>query len=108
MSSPALAPAALPPEWAAERAAWATERAALHEHIARLEQRIAWFERQLFGEKSERRHLAPPPEQLSLGAGLGDPAAGATATQTVAAHQRRPATKTKADGECQWPWELSH
>ena len=101
MSSLALATVALPPEWAEERAAWAAERAALHERIARLEQRIAWFERQLFGEKSERRHLEPPPEQLSLGEGLGGAAPPAEPTQTVAAHQRR--RRARAEGESEEP-----
>jgi transposase len=101
MSSIALATVALPPEWAEERAAWATERAALHERIARLEQRIAWFERQLFGEKSERRHLEAPPEQLALGEGLGGAAPPAAPTQTVAAHQRR--RRARAEGESEEP-----
>ena len=91
--------ATLAPEWAAERADLHQRIDQLEEQNRRLEQRLAWFERQLFGEKSERRHGAPRPEQLSLGAGLGDPAPAATPTQAVAAHQRRPATKTKADGE---------
>ena len=60
MASPAAAATHAPPEWAAERAE-------LKERIAQLEQQLAWFQRQLFGEKSERRPLAPPPEQLSLG-----------------------------------------
>jgi transposase len=92
MPAPALSTPLPPAEWAAE---WAI----LLARIAQLEQQLAWFQRQLFGEKSERRHCEPPPEQLSLGAGLGDPAPAATPTQAVAAHQRRPATKTKADGE---------
>ena len=34
-----------------------------------LKERVAWFEKQLFGSKSEKRHVAPP-EQTSL---LGSP-----------------------------------
>ena len=30
-----------------------------------LKERVAWFEKQLFGSKSEKRHVAPP-EQTSL------------------------------------------
>jgi len=89
MSSPALATTA-PPDWGAERAR-------LLEQIARLEQRLAWFERQLFGEKSERRHLAPPPEQLALGAGLGGGEPAAAPAQAVAAHQRR--RRARAESE---------
>ncbi len=99
MSSPALATAALSPEWAAERTAWAGERARYEERIARLEQRIAWFERQLFGEKSERRHLEPPPEQLSLGE-VGGAAPPAEPAQEVAAHRRR---RARAEGETAEP-----
>jgi transposase len=93
MSSLALATTE-PPEWA-------VERARLLEHIARLEQRLAWFERQLFGEKSERRHGEPPPEQLALGEGLGDAAPATAPTQTVAAHQRR--RRVRGDGESEEP-----
>ncbi|WP_041603794.1 hypothetical protein [Thioflavicoccus mobilis] len=53
-----------PPEWPAERAE-------LLARIDQLEQQLAWFQRQIFGEKSERRHGEPPPEQMSLGEGLG-------------------------------------
>jgi len=78
---------------------WAAERARLLEHIARLEQRLAWFERQLFGEKSERRHLAPPPEQMSLGEGLAPAPGPAPASHTVAAHTRRLSAKDTPDTE---------
>ncbi len=94
--SPAPAPVALPPEWAAE---WVAERTQLVARIAELERHVAWFQRQLFGAKSERRHIDPPPEQMALGEGLGDTAPLPAPAQPVAAHQRRPATKTKADEE---------
>jgi transposase len=90
MSSPAIARTDAPPEWA-------SERAELRARIAQLEQQIAWFQRQLFGEKSERRHLQPPPEQMTLGEGLGAAKPAPEPTRAVAAHHRRPATKT--DGE---------
>jgi transposase len=92
MSSPAVAATNAPPDWA-------VERAELKERIAQLEQQLAWFQRQLFGEKSERRHLAPPPEQLSLGDVLGAAPGSEPARRTVAAHQRRIAAKATADGE---------
>ncbi len=66
--------------------------------IAQLEQQLAWLQRQVFGEKSERRHLDPPPEQLSLGEGLTGPTADPAATQPVAAHTRRRLTPG-ANGE---------
>lgn len=97
MSSPALATATRPPEWSAERADLHQRIDQLEEDNRRLEQRIAWFERQLFGEKSERRHLAPPPEQLSLGEGLREVPEAPVPTQLVAAHRRRRATKPVAN-----------
>ena len=88
--SPALATVESPPEWVAERTL-------LVARIADLERQVAWFQRQIFGEKSERRLIEPPPEQMALGEGLGGPAPAATPTQPVAAHQRR--RTTKAEGE---------
>jgi transposase len=93
--STALAPVAAPPEWVAERARFEACIRQRDEHIARLEQRIAWFERQIFGEKSERRIIEPPPEQMALGEGLGQAAPAVEPTQPVAAHQRRRPAKTE-------------
>jgi transposase len=87
------------PEWAAERAQMLAERGELHERIARLEHQLAWFQRQLFGEKSERRHIEPPPAQMSLGEGLAPTPEGAPARRKVTAHERRVASKPAQDGE---------
>ena len=92
---PAVAhnPTAPPPSWEAERAR-------LEAQIAALTHQLEWFKRQLFGEKSERRHLQVPPEQMSLGEGFGAPQPQVPPTQPVAAHHRRVATGTSAaDGE---------
>jgi hypothetical protein len=77
---PAVAhnPTAPPPSWEAERAR-------LEAQIAALTHQLEWFKRQLFGEKSERRHLQVPPEQMSLGEGLGAPQPQVPPTQPVAA-----------------------
>ena len=88
---PALATVASPPEWVAERTL-------LVARIADLERQVAWFQRQLFGEKSERRHIDPPPEQMALGEGLGDTAPATLPPQPVAAHQRRRTTKAEGEG----------
>jgi transposase len=80
----------LPPDWAAERAQ-------LQGRISELEQQLAWFKRQLFGEKSERRTLEPPPSQLSLGEDLQGPQPDPEASQPIAAHQRRRTPKTETD-----------
>ena len=78
-------------------AEWAAERAELHQRIAALEHQLEWFKRQLFGETSERRHLEPPPEQMSLGEGIGAPALDPAAKRTVDAHQRRISAKRTDD-----------
>ena len=52
-----------PSQWAAERAQMLAERSALQARIAQLEHQLAWFQRQLFGEKSERRHIEPRPDR---------------------------------------------
>ena len=89
---PAVAhnPTAPPPHWEAERAQ-------LQAQIAALTHQLEWFKRQLFGEKSERRHGDVPPEQMSLGEGLGAPQPDPQPTQPVAAHRRRVATCARED-----------
>ena len=88
---PALATVESPPEWVAERTL-------LVARIADLERQVAWFQRQLFGEKSERRHIESPPEQMALGEGLGAPAPATLPPQPVAAHQRQRAAKAQGEG----------
>jgi len=77
--------------------AWAAERAQLQGRICELEQQLAWFKRQLFGEKSERRTIAPPSAQLSLGEGLAGVQPDPAASQPIAAHQRRRKVKPETD-----------
>lgn len=71
---------------------WTLERAQLQGRISDLERQLAWFQRQLFGAKSERRHLQPPPEQMSLGEAFGSASEPAPEpSRPVNAHQRRTA-----------------
>lgn len=63
------------------------------EEIKALKRQLEWFKKQLFGPKSERRHVDSSPAQLSLGeagppAGTSEPS-----VRTVAAHTRRVAVK---------------
>ena len=59
----------------AEAAQWAPERvvelaqahAALQREVQTIQHQLEWFRRQLFGQKSEKRPLAPHPAQLHLG-----------------------------------------
>lgn len=92
MSVNALSTTDIPPDWAAERAQ-------LKERIAQLEHQLAWFQRQLFGEKSERRHIEVPPEQMSLGEGLAAPPGVEPARRTVGAYERRVGAKPAQDTE---------
>lgn len=38
----------------------------LSEQVTQLQHQLDWFKRQLFGQKSEQRHIEPNPHQLSL------------------------------------------
>ena len=55
--------------WVAERDQAQDQIRPLREQVAALERQLDWFKRQLFGQKSERRGVEPPPEQMSLGEG---------------------------------------
>jgi len=91
MTSSACDIAGTPPEWAAERAE-------LLARIAQLEGQLAWFQRQIFGERSERRHVAPP-EQLCLGEGFANVEEAPAPTAPVSAHQRRARRNKSEDSE---------
>ncbi len=74
------------------------ENADLRQQIATLSQQLAWLQRQVFGQKSERR-LLDNPDQLGLETLLGDaaPAASVVATQEI--HYTRRAPKAR-DESC--------
>ncbi|CAL94650.1 hypothetical truncated transposase [Azoarcus olearius] len=88
----------------AEAAQWAPERilelaqakAALHRELdamrsefASVKHQLEWFRRQLFGQKSEKRAIAPSPAQMHLGE-LPIPASQPEVPgKTVAGHTRR-------------------
>jgi transposase len=70
--------------------------AALSEQVAALKHQVMWFERQIFGQKSERFIATPNPEQLYLGQ-LPIPETQPEKRKSVPAHTRRLATKDGAD-----------
>ena len=74
------------------------ENAELRQQIATLSQQLAWLQRQVFGQKSERR-LLDNPDQLGLETLLGDaaPAAPVVATQEI--HYTRRVPKAR-DASC--------
>ena len=72
------------------------ENADLRQQIATLSQQLAWFQRQLFGQKSERR-LVDNPDQLGLEALLGDATAAAPVVPTQEIHYTRRVPKARAE-----------
>jgi transposase len=66
------------------------------ETIAELKHRLAWFERQLFGQKSERLKLLQNPQQMVLGEVAAGAAGSVPEGKVVAAHVRRPARRDLA------------
>ena len=70
------------------------ENADLRQQIAALSQQLAWLQRQIFGQKSERR-LIDHPDQLGLEALLGDAAPAAPAVPTQAIHYTRRVPKAR-------------
>lgn len=76
-----------------------SSKCALEEEVATLKRRIAWFEKQLFGQKSERRVSDVPATQLGLGAILGAaPENPPPTTKLIAAHERKTNHKKPLDG----------
>ena len=66
--------------------------------IAALKQQLEWFKRQLFGRKSEKR-LVDDPDQLDLGALLGEtsPPAEPAPTEEITYRRRRPKQRSEDD-----------
>jgi len=73
----------------------------LEKQAARIEElaaQLKWFQKQLFGQKSERRILEPPKEQLYLGEQFQQATAEAE-TQTVQEHERKKRIIKSKDGD---------
>jgi transposase len=73
----------------AEVAALLASHQALEEQVTQLQHQLEWFKKQLFGPKSERRIIDPPPDQLSSGEGLEKPEASELAARQIKSHTRR-------------------
>ena len=72
------------------------ENELLRDEVASLKHRIAWFEKQLFGQKSEKR-LVEHPDQQSL---LGEPVTAAQADDKQTITYERGTAKKHRDGHC--------
>lgn len=81
----------------------ALDRATLERDVGQLQQKIAglqhqvdWFRRQIFGQKSEKRSVLAPAEQMSLGELLSLPQTGTppdAPERSVAGHSRKRSPK---------------
>lgn len=69
---------------------------ALREEIAALKQRLAWFEKQLFGQKSEKRPVDNP-QQAALALGDAPVAVPAEGEQQTITYQRGSGKKQRPD-----------
>ena len=79
----------------------------LSRELAAAKHQLDWFKRQVFGTKSERRIIDPASGQMSLGEMLTpeQPASSpAPVERPVAAHTRRPTTKTPESGDDSLPF----
>lgn len=96
-SNDSIAPT-LPSDTSEEASRLRIENESLREQRDALQRRVAWFEKQLFGQKSEKRALVAPQEQGTLVFNcLGEPLPEATpATQTVT-YQRGTAKKARPE-----------
>lgn len=72
---------------------WAEELNDLRLENRQLKERVAWFEKQLFGSKSEKRHVVPPEQESLLGSPTTTPAE-ASDQQTIT-YQRGKAKKQR-------------
>ena len=86
---------------AEERAALAREVGQLQQKIVGFQHQLDWFRRQIFGQKSEKRGLVAPGQQMSLGEVLTLPQTGTppdSPASPVTAHTRRTLPKAPDAG----------
>lgn len=94
-----LNPATIP-DLMAEGDRLRSENSQLRERLNALQNQLDWLKRQVFGQKSERRLVEAPPEQMSLGEVLGQPDESTPPpTQEIPAHSRRKAKTPPAEDE---------
>ena len=87
--------ASVPPE-SSIIAALQAENLALKGQLEQLQAQVDWFKRQLFGEKSEKRHLLDTQSQADLLASLGKESAESTPPATeMVSYERRKSGKSR-------------
>jgi transposase len=72
----------------------------LQAQINQLSSQVQWFQKQLFGQKSERRVVEAPAEQLFLGQQFQEETAEAE-SRTIKEHQRKKRKARSEDGDAQ-------
>jgi transposase len=74
------------------------ENQLLREEVASLKHQLDWFKRQLFGQKSEKRHIDPDPDQLGLlGKAEAEHQSPSEQASTVRSYQRGTGKKDRGD-----------
>ena len=79
----------------------------LTREVDTLKHQLAWFQRQVFGQKSERRIVAGADGQLNLGEAINPPQTAsppAPTARAIAGHARRKATKPAETGDDSVPF----
>ena len=71
--------------------------AALEAQVRQLTQQVDWFKRQLFGQKSERRVLAPHPQQPLLNGFESLPQSSVDEPKETISYQRRKGKQRDSD-----------
>ena len=86
-------------EYEAENRALRLGNLELKAQVERLSAQVKWFQKQLFGQKSERRIVEQPKEQLYLGEQFCQQTAKEEETRTVRKHERKKRKATSRDGD---------
>jgi len=73
------------------------ENSALKSERDALKRQLGWFQKQMFGEKSERRLVEANPQQLVLESLLGEPVATEPVASETITYQRSKAKKKRPD-----------
>jgi transposase len=81
----------------ADYASIVEENASLKSERDALKRQLAWYQKQVFGQKSERRLVDPNPDQLSLQGLLGESAKPVAAETETITYQRGKAKKKRPD-----------
>ena len=86
-------------EYEAENQALRLGNLQLKAQVEKLSAQVKWFQKQIFGQKSERRIVEQPKEQMYLGEQFRQETAKEEETRTVREHERKKRKATSRDGD---------